>query len=385
MSGVRWKSLAGGILYCDFLSYDQQKIYEHISSVFFNVNSEEYGVIKLNIDNSLLSSGNILIKNLSVIMPNGMFIEYKNSDYILEIDINNKIKTPQMLLPIYLSLTAEENIRNINIQTNNGFVEMPVSQSKLNLSLNPNVDALLIGNIRINEFGVYEFLDNSCLLATNKVYEMIDNMNLYIYKYLLIIKSNEADINKLPIFNLLYSMALNLKYLTKVREIWMKLNDIYSIIVGFSNQIPTLGKYSILNNIDLCGNLIKNINNIISLQSKFDMKLFNKNDGYYSVSIGNNNGQIEIMLEPGDDDNGNLLWVRNEMRIASQSKMNEVRKLRNIGINRTIVDYDKSMIIIKIDINSEWFIQGEELCIDFPIDITNIILKNIRLRLAKND
>lgn len=381
MSRVHWESLGGSILNCKMLSREQYDNSRSINTYHQYINNGVYGIVSLTIDNILLVSGTLLIKNIAIMMSNNQLIDYNHDkdNYVLSLDISNIINTPNAIVPIYISITEEDIIYITKEKANSGFIDIPKFVKKLQLTINPVADSVLLGNIYINKFATFELSHGTYYKCPDKLYDAIEDMNKNLYQYLLYIKSNVEYHDKLPILNLIYRFGLNCMELYEVNKIWLELNNIYSILIGLSGQVLSPIKYG-KNNIELSLALISNINNIISIQSKCEMSLFVREETCYVVNINNSNGIIEIILEPGDDNNKNLLWAKNEMRIVSKSKLDEARKLRNIGIERTIVSYDKSMIVMQLKTPDEWFMPNEQLCIDFPIDMSHIILKNIRLR-----
>lgn len=368
MKRIHWESLAGNILYCDFLQIEQNKIYNYISDMFLHTNNH-FGIIDIKINENLINDGIVFIEYIKYININGQYIEFTNTDYELKININEMLGGN-----IYICNTNELFMSTDNILTKyKESVNMPTYQTKLILSTQQISNSMLLCTISRNEYNGFVYTLNNSLRYIENL--QINELCRNIYKYCEYVKINEPL--KLIYLNIIYSKAINLIN-KNVYNIYIDLYEIYSILSGFENEIINTVNYNHNYNIQICQTLIQNINLLINKQMKTNMTLFIKDGDMWYAKTTKNIFKLHIIIFPYTDLARE--WAIENMRIATRSLFKQVKHLRNIGIERSLISTSGNFITIDLNINSEWLILGEDICIEMPIN-ENVVIQNISLKM----
>jgi len=371
-----------------------------------------YGITKLELNETSISSGTIQINAIEGIMRDGTIINYNitNSDYKLELNIseeiqkNNKLKIYLCILkhqygnnnfsetqPRYIS-TTNEDIKDEN--TGEIPINIPSKQPKFFLSSDFN---------ELKKFSYIPIIEieknNNIITRTNFVppciyvlkespiynliIDIIKNLKQKI-NYIITRRTSKKDNDILDIaLRLLASYSMSIESILNTE--YISPFELYKHILNFtsnlsslyiSNIVPILPTYE-HNNIMLCFSNLnryidKSLTQIIGFSSAVPFIL---SDFIFSLKLlkdweAKTNLIIAIKRSNNMTKDEFITWV-NGIQIASESFTEEIKHKRILGANRNILysskigwnNFFEDVITLKISTDSQYIKFGENLCI----------------------
>lgn len=371
-----------------------------------------YGITKLELNESSISSGIIQVNAVEGIMKDGTIINYNinNSTYKLELSISNEIQTNNKLKiflcilkhqygnnnfsgnhPRYFS-TISEDIKDEN--TGKTPINIPSKQPLFFLSSNleeikncvyiPIIEIQKNNNIINSTNFVPPYI---YILRESTIYTLTSNIIKNLKEkigYIITRKNPKKDNNILDIaLRLLasYSMSiesiLNTEYVTPF-EVYKHLLNLTSNLLSLyiSNIVPVLPIYK-HDDIMQCFNNLneyieKSLTQIIEFSSAIPFILSNSTFSLKLLKDWETKLNLIIAIKRSNHMTKDefITWV-NGIQIASESFIEEIKHKRILGANRTILDSTKvewnnvqdDIISIKINSDSQYIKFGENLCI----------------------
>jgi hypothetical protein len=359
---VDWPKLAGKILCAEFLFRDQIYTKEYVQHILLHTTYT--GVYELQYDKSALASG-IFKLNKCKILFDAEYIEFNNEyDCSLEIQKYNNID-------VYARIDKEVQHHVTNQPTVNGIVDLPIYASKIHLTYQCTDDSILIAKIALENTANPIQLCNYIPVHMDVLAATKDCVRS-LHQYMLYAKTTNRDLS--PIISAMYAKAVNVASAITTREVFQALTEIRCILSGIVCEIPTVKTYNRISAMADCIQLINECIHIISIQSRSNTVVFLREKLYWMVDTETTTHILQLIIEPST----HASWILQEMRIASESKMQMAIQLRNIGIARKHIMHDAEMIIVEL-IPNEYFVPGEKLCVAYPIN-HEIKINSLRLR-----
>ena len=348
-----------------------EKIYELCGEYITSIVNFEFGILDFKLDQNLLSRGIIDIERANIIFPNGKYVSF-NNEYNLQLDISQN--TNNFLNPRKIFLTLEDVVifDKQGETINNYLVEYQEIDNKLTLteSLKKYSIPIIELGYSNNSFYKTDFLGTRVSFKNTIIEEQLALMlqklqNIYNIELHKITKEQRDLLFLRDLYQAISKMHL-LVY--KTHMITLVYNTLVEIIglLGWQNNdlMPLIPKYDNYNNSSQVQDLIKIIEKLLNnYQNITTITKFHYQDNIFTINTKNKEYQkLFIICENSEENNREEIihWLNNTF-IGSESVFQAIQQKRIMGIKRQLINNEK--ILFVLNLNTEFFIKGEKLCI----------------------
>ena len=373
---ILWRN--NSVLYAEHMNKLCDLIEDGYSYIFTNTNKFNFGILQMQIDELLLSTGVLSINYVQGIFPDGTVFQYDCVDDRYKISLDLTTFSEELFYSakkFYLVKSHDviEESKDIVSETEE---IVPIVYSSVKLKLSDELNNSSIGFpiaeicIRGGAFNLKEFSPPFLKIVKNSTLgNSISKLILFLRQTILNIRDqlvlNENENLKALLRNLNECLVnINTAFINEFSpfEFYNVLCESIGKISWNSLLMPNIIQYDHNNSYYIIQKLVLLIIEIVTTsRSGYERIEFRReNDVFVAMISEIGEEDILIVIEPNNDDIKK--WVENTI-IASKSFFEEFQTRRFPGIPREIIDETSAEIVVKLDKFSNYFATGEDLMI----------------------